>query len=104
MAQVGDFIFVTSRSESRVTRNCEGLDPPAGNISARCARITLVSSTKAWRPSDTWGGSLMTRGSTRGTLTMAMRVSRPSASLPDSRTMKCSDLFATCGKGAPGPG
>ena len=41
----------------------------------------------------------MTRGSTRGTLTMAIWLSRPKASRPPSRAMKLSDLLATCGNG-----
>jgi hypothetical protein len=44
----------------------------------------------------------ITRGSTRGTLTMAIGFSRPKASLPRRRTMKLSDLLATCGKGCAG--
>jgi hypothetical protein len=73
-----------------------------GNKSFRCARITLESSTKAWRPPDNLLGSLITRGSTRGTRTMAMPFSRPKASLPASLTTKCRDLFATCGNGCDG--
>ena len=64
--------------------------------------MTLVSRTKLCLPPLMAAGTLITRGSTRGTLTMAMRLSRPSASLPDSRAMKCSDLLATCGNGCAG--
>jgi len=39
------------------------------------------------------------RGSARGTLTMATSFLRPKASCPCSRTMKLSDLLATCGNG-----
>ena len=41
----------------------------------------------------------ITRGSTRGTLTIATLFLRPNASLPPSRAMKLSDLLATCGNG-----
>ena len=47
-------------------------------------------------------GSRITRGSTRGTLTIAIVFARPKASLPPSRAMKFSDLFATCGNGCAG--
>ena len=47
-------------------------------------------------------GMQKNRGRTRGTLTMAISFSRPNASLPMSRTMKLSDLLATCGNGCEG--
>ena len=94
----------TSSSESRVTRNCENAStgrPP--NSTSRWARITLVSSTKPWVPgSHNAAGSAITRGSARGTLTMAIELSRPKASWPPSLTMKLSDLLATCGNGCAG--
>ena len=47
-------------------------------------------------------GSLMMRGKTRGALTIAIAVSRPNASLPDSSTTKLRLLFTTCGNGCAG--
>ena len=44
----------------------------------------------------------MSRGRARGTLTMAISFSRPKASPPRRRTMKFSDLLATCGNGCAG--
>ena len=44
----------------------------------------------------------MTRGSTRGTLTIVAVLRRPNASLPARRAMKLSDLLATCGNGCDG--
>ena len=50
----------------------------------------------------TSGDSSITRGSTRGALTMAIEVSRPNASRPDSSTMKLRLLLTTCGNGCAG--
>jgi hypothetical protein len=47
-------------------------------------------------------GSWITRGSSRGALTMAIDDSRPKASRPDSSTMKFSVLLTTCGNGCAG--
>ncbi|MNT61062.1 hypothetical protein D3C72_1986790 [compost metagenome] len=69
---------------------------------ARCARTTLDSATNSVLPSDTLAGILMRRGSTRGSLTIWIGFSRPKASLPPRRTMKFSDLLATCGNGCAG--
>ena len=93
----------TDRSEWRVTRNCENCPTSRpGNRSARCERMTLDSETNSVRPSDTVSGMRMKRGSTRGTFTMAISLARPNASLPPRRTMKFSDLLATCGNGCDG--
>ena len=93
----------TSSSESRVTRNCENDSTVrSGKSSPRCARMTLVSSTKPWRRLHSSSGRRMTRGSTRGTFTMATEFSRPKASRPLRRAMKLSDLLATVGKGCEG--
>ena len=90
----------TSRSLSRVTRNCEkATTRRPGNNACRWARMTLVSSTKPWRPSQMSSGRRMTRGSARGTLTMAMEFSRPKASRPSRRAMKFRLLLATSGNG-----
>ena len=63
--------------------------------------MTLVSSTNdLFRRRSP--GSLITRGSTRGTLTIEIVLRRPKASLPPRRAMKLSDLFATCGNGCAG--
>ena len=86
-----------------MTRNCEKASTVRpGKSASRCARITEVSSTKACWCADKASGRRITRGSTRGTLTMAMWLSRPKASLPPSLTMKLSDLLATCGNGCAG--
>ena len=87
-----------------MTRNCENASTSRpGNSSPRCARITLDSSTKRLLPPrQRRRAARITRGSTRGTLTMAIAFSRPNASLPPSRTMKLSDLLATCGNGCAG--
>ena len=76
-----------------MTRNCENDSTSRpGNSSSRWARITLVSSTKACCPAQSSSGSLITRGSTRGTLTIAIVFSRPKASRPPRRAMKLSDF------------
>ena len=87
-----------------MTRNCENDSTTRpGNSSARCARMTLVSSAKCCSPLGVHSaGSRMTRGSTRGTFTMAMVFSRPNALRPPSLAMKFSDLLATCGNGCAG--
>ena len=48
---------------------------------------------------DSWSGSRITRGSTRGALTMAMPVPRPNASLPVSEMMKFRLLLTDLGEG-----
>jgi hypothetical protein len=93
----------TSRSESRVTRNCENDSTVRpGKSSSRWARITLVSSTKPCRPPHSGAGRRITRDRMRGTFTIAIWFSRPNASRPPRRTMKLSDLFATSGNGCDG--
>ena len=62
----------------------------------------LESATNSVRPPETLAGIRIMRGSTRGTFRMAIGFSRPKASLPLSRTMKLSDLLATCGNGCEG--
>jgi hypothetical protein len=62
----------------------------------------LDKETNKLRLPASLSGKRMTRGNTRGTLTMAISFSRPKASLPDKRTMKLSDLLATWGKGCDG--
>ena len=93
----------TASSESRVTRNCEWprRDRP-GNRSCRCAVMIDVSSTNACLPPAIDSGTGITRGSTRGTLRMAIAEGRPKASLPSSSRMKFSDLFRICGNGCAG--
>ena len=64
--------------------------------------MTLESMTNSVSPPVTRSGRRSTRGSTRGTLTMAISLLRPKASLPFSCTMKLSDLLATSGNGCAG--
>ena len=74
-----------------------------GNSSSRCAWMTRRQQDEhVVGAADLPRGSLITRGSTRGALTMAIVVSRPNASRPDSSTMKLSVLLATCGNGCAG--
>ena len=93
----------TAKSEWRVTRNWENWSTvrPANN-SDRCARMTLVSATNPTLVPETLSGKRMMRGNTRGTLTMAISLLRPKASLPPRRTIKFKALLATCGKGCAG--
>ncbi|MCY1370277.1 hypothetical protein D9M69_573640 [compost metagenome] len=93
----------TARSEWRVTRNWENsVTWRPGNRSDRCERIRLEMETKWVCLEPLTGGMRKKRGRMRGTLTMAISFSRPKASLPVSRTMKLSDLLATCGNGCAG--
>ena len=87
-----------------MTRNCENASTVRpGNSDARWARIMLDSRTNPCRPAlHSASGSRITRGNARGTLTMAMRFSRPKASRPPSRTMKFRLLLATSGNGCAG--
>ncbi len=64
--------------------------------------MTLVRSTNDWPARRDERGSSITRGSTRGTLTIVTVLRRPKASLPASRATKLSDLLATCGNGCDG--
>ena len=70
---------------------------PANN-SFKCAWMIDDSRTKVFVVA-TSGDNWITRGSTRGALTMAIEVSRPNASRPDSSTMKLRLLLTTWGKG-----
>ena len=86
-----------------MTRNCENsVTSRPGNRSLRCARMTLDKLTKLRPFGATLCGTAINRGSTRGTLTMAISLTRPNASAPFRRTMKLSDLLATIGNGCDG--
>ena len=74
--------------------------PP--NNSCRCAWMTLDSRTNALSEPAIARGSAMTRGRSRGALTVAIVVSRPNASRPESSTTKLRLLLATCGNGCAG--
>jgi hypothetical protein len=82
-----------------VTRNCEKASTDAaGNSSSRWARITLVSSTKPWRP----GASRSGRDHARqyaGDLDDGDRVLAAEGIDTANWTMKFSDLLATMRKG-----
>ena len=90
----------TSRSESRVMRNCENASTSrpgkeraevgADHARQQHERLALPAARR---------GSSITRGRTRGTLTIVAVLRRPNASLPARRAMKLSDLLATCGNG-----
>ena len=60
------------------------------------------SSTKVLSAPAISGGILITRGTSRGALTIATLVSRLKASRPDSSTMKLRLLFTTWGNGCAG--
>ena len=64
--------------------------------------MTLLKATKEVERPATARGTLIKRGKTRGTLTIAISFSRPNASRPESLTIKFNDLLATNGKGCAG--
>ena len=94
LAQVLDFLLVDP--QVGVARHAELRvvdDVATGKSSCRWAWITDDSITKSLSPPLTSGGILMIRGSTRGALTIAIPVSRPNASCPDSWITKLRLLF-----------
>jgi hypothetical protein len=84
LAQVGDVVLVDL--EVGVARDAElreRLHLRPGNRSCQVGADHAGQQHEALLPgADTSSGSLITRGSTRGTLTMAISFSRPKASLP----------------------